>query len=356
MASLQLEKPEPMRRPSLPSPITIALAVGMFVQAAALPMGVLATVPSTATTLTPLPNNATTTHPVPFVTAGDYIAFDFTFENTGRSNIAQMKLADFFATGDVVPTYVGTYVTGGSLASQAQCSAGSSGDFSCDVGMAPNGATLDLRIVYLTLATPGFFHLTIDGSTTGTPSTDPGTSHGDTFSAGPITVQTVDPFEDTGDLGTSGFVPPTGEELQTSLNGFGTGNPMWTKITVPADALTAFTTGTTAYLEEVPCGTTANCIVQKSHITLAGGISLAKLFRVEIKVDNAKAFVNLNRWTIDQVNDDSTVSPITTACVMVNGRPTNTTACLESKTASPTDRNDYVGVVWLLHNGYIKSH
>ncbi|HET8571150.1 MAG TPA: hypothetical protein VFN14_04610 [Candidatus Limnocylindria bacterium] len=345
-----------MRRPShLPSPITIALAIGMFVQAAALPMGALAKVPSTATSLTPVPNNATTAHPVPFVTAGDYIAFDFSFENTDNSNIAQMKLADFFAAGDVVPTYVGTYVTGGSLASQTRCSAGSSGDFSCSVGMAPNGSTLNLRIVYLTSSTPGFFTLTVDGSTTGTPSTDPGTSHGDTFATS-SKVQTVDAFADTGDLGTSGFVPPTGDELQTSLANFGTANPMWTKITVPANALTAFTTGTTAFLEEVPCGTTANCIVQKSHITLAGGTSLAKLFRVEIKVDNAKAFVNLNRWTIDQVNDDNTVTPITTPCVMVNGVPTNTTACLESKGASPTDKNDYVGIVWLLHNGYIKSH
>ncbi|HET8786211.1 MAG TPA: hypothetical protein VFM38_11285 [Candidatus Limnocylindrales bacterium] len=343
------------RVPRLPSPLTVVLAIGMIVQAAAVPFGVVAKVPSTATTLTPLPNNVAAGHEYPFVTAGDYIAFDFTFQNTDRSNIAQMTLADTFQPGDVVPTYAGTFITGGSLAGQTSCAPASSGAFSCNVGMAPNGATLSLRIVYLTSSSPGTFTVTIEGLTTGTPSTDPGTSHGDTFSV-PATIETVDTFADVGDLGTSGFVPPSGDELQTNPNGFGASNPMWTKLTVPSNALTSFTTGTTAFLEEVPCGTTPDCIVQKSHITLAGGSSLAKLFRVEIMVDNAKKFVNLNRWTIDQVSDDDSVTSITTPCTMVAGRPTNTAPCIETKGASTNDKNDFVAVVWLLHNGYIKSH
>ena len=348
-----------MRRPvHFPSPVTLALALGMVVQAAMTPLGAVARVPSTDTTLTPVPNNVNPDTDNAFVTAGDYIAFDFTFENTDNANISQMSLADSFAAGDVVPTYIGTFKTGGTLASQTVCSTG--GEFSCNVGLVPDGATLDLRIVYRTTTTPGSFTLSVVGSTTGTPDTDPGTSHGDTFSVS-TTVDTVDQFTDTGDLGTSGYLPITGDELQTSLANFGPGNPMWTHVNVPAAAMANLPIGDVGFLDEADsypqavCAAALKCFGQTSHISIAGGATMAAPFSVEIRMDNAKKFVSLNKWTLIHFPDSGDPADITTPCNTTSGPPTNA-PCIQVKKAASDDKNDYIALVWLLENGWIRGH
>lgn len=348
-----------MRRPlRLPSPVTVALAAGMLIQAAITPLGVVAKVPLTDTSLTPIPNRVNPATQHAFVTAGDYIAFDFTFENLDNSTISQMAIDDSFAQDDVVPTYVQTFKTGGTLVDQTTCSTG--GDFSCTVGQVVSGATLQLRIVYLTSATPGQFTLTVAGSTTGAPGSDPGTSHGDTFGKS-VTIDTVSTFTNTGDLGTSGYLPPTGDELQTTLSNFGPSNPMWTHVTVPAAAMANLPIGHVAFLDEADsypqavCDAALKCFGQTSHISVAGGATMAAAFSVEVRMDNAKKFVPLNKWTLRHFPDSGAAADITTPCTMVAGAATNA-PCLQTKFAAADDKNDYVGIVWLLQNGWIRGH
>lgn len=348
-----------MRRPvHLPSPVTLALALGMVIQAAMTPLGVVAKVPSTDTSLTPVPNNVNPATDHAFVTAGDYIAFDFTFQNTDSATISQMTLSDTFAAGDQVPTYVQTFRTGGTLANQTVCSTG--GDFSCTVGQVPSGGTLDLRIVYLTNGTPGGFTLTVEGSTTGAPGSDPGTSHGDTFSSA-VPIDTVSAFTDTGDLGTSGYLPVSGDELQTTLANFGPANPMWTHVNVPAAAMANLPIGDVGFLDEADsypqavCAAALKCFGQTSHISIAGGATMAAPFSVEIRMDNAKKFVSLNKWTLIHFPDSGAPADITTPCNTTSGPPTNA-PCIQTKRAASDDKNDYIALVWLLENGWIRGH
>ncbi|HEX5395482.1 MAG TPA: hypothetical protein VFX74_00145, partial [Candidatus Limnocylindria bacterium] len=218
---------------------------------------------------------------------------------------------------------------------------------------------LQLRVIYLTAAQTGAIGFGIFGTTSGTSSSDPGTSHGDTFTAS-VTVNARSPFVDTGDLGTSGYVPPQGDDLQTSPAGFGPSNPMWTHITVPAAALGNLPFGATAFLQEansfsgVTCPVQA-CFGQTSSITLAGGATLVAPFMVEVRVDNAKHYTNLRKWTLIHVFDDGTSYEIVDqACVMSHGTATNA-PCVQSKSTARDDKKDYVAVLWLTRNGYIRN-
>jgi hypothetical protein len=344
-----------MRRVTrFPSSLGVALALGMLIQTAAAPAALLAKVPDVPVTVTPVPNNATTTANA-FVTAGDFVAFDVALTNDSPSTVAQLTMDATLAGPQ--PTYRGTFIVGGSLAAQTSCSA--SGAFACTVGNVASGGDLQLRVVYLTSTTTGTLDAEFFGTSTGAPGSDPGTSHGDTFQAS-AAVDTLAPFSDTGDKGTSGYVPPSGDDLQTNPAGFGPQNPMWTRITVPAAALANAQFGTTAFLQEassfdgVVCPLDA-CFGQTSNLALAGGAHLPAPFKVEVRVDNAKKSTNLQRWTLVHILDDKTSYEIVdTECAMVGGVPTNA-PCLESKGVAPDDKSDYVAVLWLLENGYIRN-
>ncbi len=329
----------------------LVLSAGMLLQAASLPAISMAAVPNVPVSVVAVPS---------FVTIGHYVAFDVDISNDSGANVAQAMVSDVISTpSGGTATYMGTIVRGGTAAVHTTCT--QTGEFSCSIGNFSAGETLSLRVVYRTPLVAGTLYATFIGTSTGQPSSDPNKSHGDTFSAS-LTVTMSDPFTNGSDLSTAGYVPTGGEVLETSIGSFGPTNPMWTRLTVPAAAVSDLTFGTTAFLQEgdngsfhtttngaVPCPIASGCYGQTSQVRFANGTLRPAAFQVEILVDNAKKFTAFNKWQIAHISDDGTgmILPTCGGTVTVN--------CVLSKAISSADKNDYTATLLLDQNGWIRN-
>lgn len=327
----------------------------------AVPFAALATPASVAFSVTPYPNNADDLGPA-FVTAGELAAFDIALQNTSGSTFTSVNLTSTTSLPGTI--YLGTLVTGGSAAGQVSCAPATAAAFSCTLGNLAKDATLSLRVIF---RTPNLqdqlLDFTVTGKGSGASTSDPGNSRGDTFD-GTGTVELVPLFLDGADeRGAAEYIPSNmGAVIETA--GMGTTsatNPAWTKVTVYPPGADA-PIGTFGYVKEHAAGTPdfecpANfCFGQASEIQYLGGDEASTPFKVELRLDNAKASVSTpKKVTIYHVPDAGPVErPFDVTCTFVGDYPTNA-PCGVSKATSSDDRTDFVFVFWLDRNGYTRG-
>lgn len=344
----------------VPLAIITALAV---VWLAALPA--LAAVAPVQVAVTPYPNNAAGTSPA-FITNGELVAFDVSVANgtsttTGVSFTAQVTESPSVAAD---ATYVGTYVTGGSVAAQTTCS--QSGSLACSVGNIPASGTLTLRAIYRAptlLATEPNTALTftITGHGNGATDSDKNNqSQGDTYSSSAV-VEVVQLFaNDASRRGVAAFINGTAEFTRsTDPSAFGPLNPTITRVRIPAFAAASeIPFGTALWFSEFTAASgecpAASCFGQTVDLHYFDGQVAPRPFEVTLTQDNVKSVVSTPaKWTIYHVLDNLSVEqPFDRTCTFVNGLPTNA-PCGVSRDKTQTDKNDYVAVFWLTQNGRI---
>lgn len=340
--------------------IITALAI---VWLAALPA--LAAVAPVQVAVSPYPNNAAGPSPA-FITNGELVGFDVSISN-GSSTTAGVSLsAAVTESPNVVAdaTYVGTYITGGSVAAQTTCS--QSGSLACSVGNIPGGGTLTLRAVYQTptlLASEPNTALTftITGQGSGSTASDKNDqSHGDTYSSS-AAVEVVHLFaNDASRRGVAAFINGTGEFIRsTDPSGFGPLNPTVTQVKIPAFANAGeIPAGTAVWFTEFTGASgecpAASCFGQTVDLHYFDGQVAPRPFEVTLTQDNVKSAVATpTKWTIYHVLDDLTIeTPFDRTCTFVNGVPTNA-PCGVSRDKTRADKTDYVAVFWLTQNGRI---
>ncbi len=344
---------------SLRRRLLAALTAGAWTLA--VPFAALATPASVAFSITPYPNNADTLGPA-FVTAGELAAFDIALQNTSGSTFTSVNLTS--TTSLAGTTYLGTIVTGGSAAGQVTCAPATAAAFSCSLGNLAKGATLTLRVVYDTPDLPNqLLTFAVTGEGSGASTSDPGNSRGDTFT-GSATIQLAPLFLDgAAQRGAAEYIPSNmGAVIETAGRITSATNPAWTRVTVAAPGADA-PSGTFGYVKEHDAGTAgfgcpvAFCFGQASEIQYLGGNSASTPFKVELRLDNAKASVSTpKKVTIYHVTDSLAVErPFDVTCTFgTNGYPTNA-PCGVSKGTSADDKNDYVFIFWLDQNGYTRG-
>ncbi|MEO8246719.1 MAG: hypothetical protein ABI622_06310 [Chloroflexota bacterium] len=344
---------------SLRRRVVAALTAGAWTLA--VPFAALATPANVGFTVTPYPHNADNLGPA-FVTAGELAAFDIALQNTSGSTFTSVNLTS--ETSLPGTTYMGTIVTGGSAAGQVSCAPASAPAFSCSLGNLVQDATLTLRVVFDTPSLPGqLLDFTVTGKGSGASTRDPGNSRGDTFS-GTATIELVPLFlNGAGERGAAEFIPSSmGAVIETAGMITSATNPAWTRVTVAAPGADA-PTGTFGYLKEHDAGTPgfgcpagASCFGQASEIQYLGGAEASTPFKVELRLDNAKASVSTpKKVTIYHVTDTLAVErPFDVTCTFAGDYPTNA-PCGVSKATSADDKNDYVFIFWLDRNGYTRG-
>lgn len=316
---------------------------------------VLQTAGAPLTTLAAVPNNVdvtVSTIPGSFVTVGHYVAFDVSVVNSSGQTLPQMSIVD--DRSGAGSTLVGALVTGGSVAGQTSCT--TAGTLSCYAGNMADGATLTLRVIYQVTST-GTLTVHFVGTTTGNPkgNSDGGNSHGDTFD-GAASIDVFSEFDASSQAGasTQGYIPDAGDTLQTSDANFGAGNPVVTRVVIPGAAV-----GELGYLASVSegnfpgstaCPLKKGCFGQSSELIVNDGLTLDAPITVTFISYNAKAYTPLNKWTI--VHSDTLTStpvelPACSSSVTIN--------CVSSKDYYNGSKTDYVAVLLLDHNGWIRQ-
>ncbi len=317
------------------------LAAALVLQSAGAPLASLAAVPQNVTVaITAIPGN--------YVTLNHFVAFDVTVTNGSGSTVAQLSIVDSVTNGAIYSADV----TGGTVAGQTACT--TNGSLSCYAGNLADGATLQLRVVYIATAT-GVLTAEFIGNSTGTPggNVDGGSSHGDTFD-GSYSLNVFNEFDASTVAGqtTQGYIPDAGDTLQTSVTDRGTAaNPLWTGLHIPAGSnkfLASVAEGA-APSSLAACATRNGCFGQATELHINNGATIAP-FTVDILVDNAKSWKSLSQWNIFHYAGSSTTGDLLPACsstIVVN--------CVLSKGYSASDRNDYVATIVLNQNGWIRN-
>jgi hypothetical protein len=322
------------------------LASALVLQSAGTPLATLAAVPQNVDVIV-------STIPGDFVTVNHFVAFDVAITNGSGSTVSQLSIVDN-KSGTAAGTVRGVLVTGGSVSSQTTCT--TSGGLSCYAGNMANRATLNLRVIYQ-VTTTGTFTVAFVGTSTGTPrgNTDGGNSHGDTFD-GNASIAVLSEFDANSAAGqsTQGYIPDAGDTLQTSAVNFGSANPLVTKVVIPAAAV-----GMQGYLASVSeglfpgsstCPLNKGCFGQASQLVVNGGAALDAAISVTFTSSNAKAFTSLSKWTIlhsATLTSTPVVLPACSSSVTVN--------CVVSKNYVSGSKIDYVAVLLLDHNGWIRQ-
>jgi hypothetical protein len=322
------------------------LASALVLQSAGTPLATLAAVPQNVDVIV-------SAIPGDFVTVNHFVAFDVAITNGSGSTVAQLSIVDSLS-GDAAGTLRGVLITGGNAAGQTSCT--TAGGLSCYAGNMANGATMSLRVIYQATSTGT---LTVDfvGSSTGTPggNTDGGNSHGDTFD-GTASIDVLSEFDASSAAGqsTQGYIPDAGDTLETSAVNFGSANPLVTEVVIPAAAV-----GTQGYLASVreglfpgssTCPLKKGCFGQASELTVNGGATLDAPITVTFIASNAKAFTPLSQWTIlhsATLTSTPIVLPACSGSVVVN--------CVVSKNYVSGSKIDYIAVLRLDHNGWIRQ-
>jgi hypothetical protein len=317
----------------------------MVLQTAAAPLSTLAAVPQNV-------HVGVTTIPDSFVTVGHYVAFDVAIENDSGQTLPQLSIVDRASGGGSV--LAGALVTGGSVKGQTSCTAALT--LSCYAGNMADGATLTLRVVYKVTAV-GSLTVHFVGTTTGNPNgdSDGGHSHGDTFD-GAASIDVLSEFDASSQAGasTQGYIPDDGDTLQTSEANFGADNPVVTRVVIPGAAV-----GELGYLASVSegnfpgstaCPLRKGCFGQSSELIVNDGATLDAPITITFISYNAKAFTPLSQWTIvhsDTLTSTPTALPACSRSVTIN--------CVSSKDYYNGSKTDYVAVLLLDHNGWIRQ-
>ncbi|MEO8510789.1 MAG: hypothetical protein ABI534_06055 [Chloroflexota bacterium] len=325
----------------------------------------VAAVAPVSVSVTPYPNNASGSDPA-FITSGELVGFDVVISN-GNSTTSGVSFTGAVGESPNVvanATYVGTYVTGGSVATQTTCS--QSGSLVCTIGNIPGGGTLTLRAVYqtptlLTAEEKTQLTFTITGQGSGSTGSDKNNqSQGDTYSASSV-VEVVHLFANDGARrGVAAFISGAGAFTRsTDPSGFGPSNPTVTEVKIPAFAAASeIPAGTALWFSEFIAAATecpaAACFGQTVDLHYFDGQVAPRPFQVTLTQDNVKSFVaSPSKWTIYHVLDNLSVEkPFDRTCAFVNGLPTNA-PCGVSRDKLSADKSDYVAVFWLTQNGRI---